>query len=71
MIKFFQRMNIMSIKREFYAERSDGVSLYRTYSDKGFIIKKEGTNERYEEAIDIENCGFEYSETESLIKDDE
>lgn len=36
----------------------------RTYSDKGFIIQKVGTDERYSEAIDVINSEFEYEETD-------
>lgn len=49
---------------EYYVTRTDGVNLYRTYSDNGFMIKKAGTDEVYEEAIDVENSGFEYEETD-------
>ena len=51
------------IKKEFYKEREDGVKLYRTYSDSNFMIKKVGTEEIYEEAIDVENASYEYEET--------
>lgn len=53
----------MAIIREFYMTRSDGVNLYRSYSDLGLRIHKVGTDEIYDEAIDIENSGFEYEET--------
>lgn len=55
------------IKIEFYKERTDGVKLYRTYSDEGLIIQKVGTEEKYDEAIDIEGAGFEYEETDVPI----
>lgn len=57
------------IQREFYATRKDGVSLYRTYSDINHYIRKVGTEEIYSEAIDIENAGFEYEETDKEIED--
>ena len=50
------------IKREFYGVRGDLVSLYRTYSDEGCLIQKVGTDEVYEEAIDVESASFEYVE---------
>lgn len=50
------------IVKEFYLTRKDGVNLYRTYSDAGVTIKKVGTNEVYDEAIDVENAPFVYEE---------
>lgn len=58
----------MAIVKEFYKERKDGVKLYRTYSDKGYTIQKVGTEEVYEEAIDVENAPYEYEETTELIE---
>ena len=55
------------VKREFFKTREDGVSLYRSYSDNGMMIRKVGTDEVYDEAIDIENSGFEYEETDVPI----
>ena len=57
----------MSIIKEFYTTRKDGVNLYRRYSDKGFKIHKLNTEEIYDEAIDIENAPYEYEETEEKI----
>ena len=56
------------IVREFYKTREDGISLYRTYSDKGFLILKANTNEKYLDAIDVEDAPFEYVETDELIE---
>lgn len=47
---------------EFFRTREDGVNLYRTYSDKGFMIERDGS--LYEEAIDPENSGRKYTETD-------
>lgn len=58
----------MAILSEEYALRSDGVRLIRTYSDKGLIIKKDSTDEIYVEAIDIENSGYTYSETDESVE---
>lgn len=58
------------LKRDFYETRFDGVNLYKTYSDEGFYIKQIETNTRYEEAIDIENSGFTYEETDIKIEDE-
>ncbi len=58
----------MAIVTEFYRKREDNINLYRTYSNEGVFIKKVGTEEIYEEAIDIENSGFSYEETEEKIE---
>lgn len=58
----------MAIVTEFYRTREDNINLYRTYSNEGFLIKKVGTDEIYEEAIDIEDSGFSYEETEEKIE---
>lgn len=55
------------IIREFYAQRKDGVNLYKTFSDKKFYIKKQGTDEKYDTAIDVENAPYIYEETEEVI----
>lgn len=49
-------------------ERKDGVKLYRTYSDKNMMIQKDGTEKLYGEAIDVENSGFTYTETDIPIE---
>lgn len=55
------------IIREFYMTRRDGVQLFRTYSDRGVYIRKDGTDEKYEEAIDVENAPFLYIETDEVV----
>lgn len=50
------------IIREFYMKRSDGVNLYKTYSDSDLLIKKIGTDEVYKDAIDVEDAPFKYEE---------
>ena len=55
------------IIREFYITRKDGVNLYKTYSDKGVYIIKQGTDEKYDIAIDVENTNYTYEETEGII----
>lgn len=55
------------IIREFYMTRKDGINLYKTSSDKNVYIIKQGTNEKYDEAIDIENADYIYEETEEII----
>ena len=54
--------------REFYETRKDGVNLYRTFSNEGVKIQKFGTEEIYDEAIDIENAPYIYVETEEKIE---
>lgn len=56
------------IIKEFYITRQDGVNLYRNYSDKGVQIHKVGTDEYYEEAIDIEGAPYAYEETDIPIE---
>lgn len=55
------------IIREFYMTRKDGVDLCKTYSDNGVYIIKQGTDEKYDEAIDVENSNYTYEETEEII----
>ena len=59
----------MSIVREFYRTRNDGVNLYKTYSNEGYKIHKLNTEEIYDEAIDVENAPFEYEETTEKIEE--
>lgn len=54
--------------REFYKTRKDGVRLYRTYSDTNHYIKQNETGALYDEAIDVENAPYTYSETNELIE---
>ena len=55
------------IRKVFYETRLDGVNLYRTYSDEGFKIKQKQTGAIYDEAIDVENAPYTYTETKELI----
>lgn len=61
----------MAIVKEFYKTRTDGVNLYRTYSDENYKIKKVGTDEVYDEAVDIENAPYEYEETTEKVEVEE
>lgn len=56
------------IVKEFFRERNDGVKLYRTYSDKNLKIRKLGTEEVYDEAIDVSTASFVYVETDISIQ---
>ena len=57
------------IVRELYKTRKDGVALYRTYSDTGYLIKQEQTGIEYEDAIDVDGSSYTYSETTTKIQD--
>ena len=56
------------IVREYLMTRKDGVKLYKTYSDQNKYIRKVGTEEEYDIAIDIENAQYTYEETENEIE---
>lgn len=55
------------IVREYYKTRSDGVELYRTYSDAGYLIQQAETGAEYDEAIDVAGAPYTYAETETVI----
>lgn len=52
------------IVKTLYTTRSDGVRLFETRSDKGMLIRKVGTMEVYDVAIDVEESPFVYVETD-------
>ena len=57
------------IVREFYKTREDGVNLYRTYSNENYKIRQIKTDTVYDEAIDVEEAGYTYEETEEKIEE--
>lgn len=59
------------IKRKLYMTRSDGVNLYRTYSDSNLMIKEIESENIYQEAIDIEGANYTYEETDIPIEEEE
>lgn len=59
------------IINDFYREREDGVKLYRTYSDADMMILQEQTGAVYSEAVDVENSGNTYIETDTPIESEE
>lgn len=59
------------IEKEFFETREDGVKLYRTFSTEAKKIKKVGTDEIYDEAIDVEDAPYEYEETAEQIDEAE
>ena len=58
------------IIREFLETRTDGVNLYRTYSDQGFMLRQVETGILYGEPIDVEDAPYTYEETDVLIESD-
>lgn len=48
----------------------DERKLKRTWSDCHMMIQKDGTDEIYSEAIDVENSGYTYTETDIPIDGD-
>lgn len=59
------------IVREFYRTRKDGVSLYRTYSNAGYLIRQTQTGAEYAEAVDVADAPYTYTETETRIPAEE
>ena len=51
---------------ELFMTRSDGVRLVRTYSDQGMRIERDRV--RYDEAVDPEELGRTYIETDEPIE---
>ena len=56
------------VQREYHSTREDGVRLFRSYSDKGVLIRKRSTTQDYKEAIDVEHAPFRYEETNIPIE---
>lgn len=56
------------IVKEFLEMRYDGVRLFRTFSTECYKIRKVGTNEIYDEAIDVESSNYTYEETQDKIE---
>lgn len=42
----------------------------KTYSDSGYLIRKIGTDEIYDEAIDLIDANYDYEETDILYTED-
>ena len=58
------------VKTEYFRTRSDGVNLFRTYSDEGFTLIQNETGIEYSEAIDVEDVHYTYSETGNKIENE-
>ena len=52
----------MTIQRELAGETAEGVKLYRTFSDEDRKILQNETGIIYDDAVDVENAEFSYSE---------
>lgn len=59
------------IVTSFFITRQDGVNLYRTYSDADLMIRQIETGKIYAEAIDVENSGYTYEETDIQVTDED
>lgn len=57
------------IIKELYKTRSDGVKLYRSYSDENRYIIQNETGILYGEAIDVESATYTYSESDEFIEE--
>lgn len=53
---------------EFYETKSNGIKLFRTYSNENYKIKQNETGIIYDEAIDLETANYTYTETDILIE---
>jgi len=59
------------IKTDFFRTREDGVDLYRTYSDQGVLIHCNEDGGDYDEAVNVQNSGFTFYETDIPIESEE
>lgn len=59
------------IRTEYFKTRKDGVKLVRTYSDADMMIRQDGTGALYSEAVDPEEMGRTYTETDIPAVPDE
>ena len=59
------------IKKEFYMTRADGVKLYKTYSDTDMDLLQNETGNVYNEAIDVEDSVYTYTEIERKAEETE
>jgi hypothetical protein len=48
--------------------RTDGVKLFRTYSDEGKMLIQNETGIEYSEAVDVEDSGYTYSESDEYAE---
>lgn len=57
----------MAIQHEFCGAYDEKRNLVHTWSDEGLRIRKVGTDEVYDEAIDVEGIGYIYEETTEKV----
>jgi hypothetical protein len=55
--------------KEFYKTREDGTKLFRFSSDKGLRILQNETGVEYDDAVDVENANYTYSETTTPVEE--
>lgn len=56
------------IVKEEYKIRADGVKLFRIYSNADKRIIQNETGIVYDEAIDVENAPYTYSESDEVVE---
>ncbi len=56
------------ITREYLLTRKDGVKLYTTRSSEGLKIRQEQTGTVFDEAVDVENAPYTYTETDEPVE---
>lgn len=54
------------IVREYFRTRTDGVKLYKTYSDANKYLIQTDTGDIYEDAIDVEDTPHTYEEGDDI-----
>lgn len=59
------------ITREYLLTRKDGVKLYTTKSSLGLKIRQEQTGAVFDEAVDVENAPYTYTETDEPVESPE
>lgn len=58
------------IVKKYLKTRKDGIHLFRTYSDKGYMIRQKETGNIYQEAIDVGSSNYTYEETDIPIEEE-
>lgn len=59
------------ITRNYLRTRKDGVKLYTTSSSLGLKIRQEQTGAVFDEAVDVENAPYTYTETDEPVAEPE
>lgn len=58
------------LRQERFQLEEDGWVLVKTYSDAGMMVRQDETGDLYAEAVDPEQAGRTYTETDIPIDDD-